>query len=376
MTPEPTPSVSRWWYRWAVLTLALTLVQLLLGSVVTTFRVGMADQVWPTDPWAVFLLNWKEPQPGLLIEHTHRTSGHVVGYCVLILAAGLWLGERRSAARYLGLVGAVAMCATLGLGFAFKESWLWALCLGVCAVWVGGFVVAAVRLRERAFWLRTLGLVALTGVIVQGLLGGFRVQLNALFGPELSIVHGVFAQVYFAFLAGFTFLLGRPAADADGVADAGWLRPVATLAVILTLGQVVLGALLRHSPSGFWLGMWQRGHFLVAFAVTAAVVGVASLALERRRRDRIAVPLAVTLALLVALQLLLGVEAWMLKFSKGIPPELAPTPRFGQAVVRTAHVLIGACLLAAVTVAALWARSPADRAVAGSVRPRHLEGAA
>jgi heme A synthase len=91
-------------------------------------------------------------------------------------------------------------------------------------------------------------------VIVQGLLGGFRVQLNALFGPELSIVHGAFAQMYFAFLAGFTFLLGQRAEPVGEVApEVGSLRRVASLALHLALVQVVLGALLRHSPSGFWL---------------------------------------------------------------------------------------------------------------------------
>lgn len=369
-------SVSRWWYRWALLTLVVTLFQLLLGSIVTTFRVGMADQVWPTTPWAVFLLDWTEPRPGLLIEHTHRTSGHIVGYCVLILAAGLWLGERRTWAKVLGVVGVAAMCTTLGLGFAFKESWLWALCLIVSAAWVIGFVAVAVRMGEYAFWLRTLGLAALAGVIVQGLLGGFRVQLNALFGPELSIVHGTFAQIYFAFLAGFTFLLGRRTEGNPAPLHDGWLRTVTALAVVFALGQVMFGALLRHSPSGMWLGIWQRGHFLLAFAVTAAAVALLGMTFERRSRDRFGWILACGLVVLLSLQVLLGVEVWMQKFSRGVPPELAPTPTAVQAGLRTAHVLIGAGILATMVVLALWARSPSHRAVVGSVHPRQLEGAA
>src|SRR5207249_6874249 len=135
----------------------------------------------------------------------------------------------------LGLLGAALMCATLALGFIFKEPWLWGLCLAVCVGWVVGFVAAAWKVRERAFWLRTLGLVALAGVIAQGLLGGFRVRYNAALGPELSLVHGSFAQVYFAFLAGFAFLLGRPATDTGDAVEEGPLRAVTAAAVALTL---------------------------------------------------------------------------------------------------------------------------------------------
>ena len=43
-------------------------------------------------------------------------------------------------------------------------------------------------------------MVALIAVIVQGLLGGFRVRLHALFGTNLAVIHGCFAQLVFALL--------------------------------------------------------------------------------------------------------------------------------------------------------------------------------
>src|SRR5437763_11893759 len=113
----------RWLHAWALLTVCATFVLLLLGAVVTTFRVGMADPIWPTYPWHLLLISWQEPSAGFLIEHTHRLAGYLVGCCVIGLACALWLGERRT-------------------------------------------------------WLRWLGLTALGAVIVQGLLGGFRVKLN------------------------------------------------------------------------------------------------------------------------------------------------------------------------------------------------------
>src|SRR3954468_15791820 len=83
-------SYPRWLYRGAIATLALLFALLALGAVVTSFRVGMADPVWPTRPWHLLLISWDEPQPGFLIEHTHRLAGFVVGGAVSILTLLLW----------------------------------------------------------------------------------------------------------------------------------------------------------------------------------------------------------------------------------------------------------------------------------------------
>src|SRR3954464_6791007 len=127
---------SRWLHRWAVLTVCATFCLLLLGAVVTTFRVGMADPVWPTYPWHLLLISYDEPSAGFLIEHTHRLAGYLVGCCVIVLAVWLTVSSRRG-------------------------------------------------------WLTGLGWAALLCVIAQGLLGGFRVRLNVLFGTALAAVHGV-----------------------------------------------------------------------------------------------------------------------------------------------------------------------------------------
>src|SRR6266702_4627737 len=92
----------RWLHRWAVLTACATFILLLLGAVVTTFRVGMADPIWPTYPWHLLLVSWEEPRPGFLIEHTHRLAGYMVGCCVIALVAGLIVVEPRRWVRWLG----------------------------------------------------------------------------------------------------------------------------------------------------------------------------------------------------------------------------------------------------------------------------------
>jgi heme A synthase len=363
MTTALTYTPGRRLHRWALLTGAVTFAQLALGAVVTSFHVGMADRVWPTLPWHLFLISWQEPSAGYLIEHTHRLTGHLVGLCAIVLAVGAWVGEPRLWLRGLGLAAVLALVVSLAACFAFldrteqaltvTEGRLCLLCLGVCLAAVLGLFAVALALRDPGLWVRWLGTLVLAGVIVQGLLGGFRVKLNALAGPNLALVHGCFAQVVFALLVGMAAVTARrPALRAPAAAP---LRRWAALAVGLVLVQIVLGALVRHTHSP----LWGRGHLLAAFAVVAAVVLLVRLVFENRGKDGQTAGFAVLLAALVAVQLLLGVEAWMVKFSSGELPELVQVT-VPRALTRTAHVLAGSAILAtAVTLAVRVRRRPA-----------------
>ena len=103
--PVGTTGSGGWMHAWAGLTAVATFLLLALGSVVTTLRVGMADPIWPTYPWHLFLIDWHEPSTGFLIEHSHRLAGYVVGCCTIGLmaasgeraaAVGLLAGNRRT----------------------------------------------------------------------------------------------------------------------------------------------------------------------------------------------------------------------------------------------------------------------------------------
>src|SRR5207249_5017841 len=90
-----TRPVPAWLHAWALFTVVVSVGAVALGAVVTTFRVGMADPVWPTYPWHLLLISWDEPSPGFLVEHAHRLVAYLAGFCVIVLAAGLWLGGSR-----------------------------------------------------------------------------------------------------------------------------------------------------------------------------------------------------------------------------------------------------------------------------------------
>src|SRR6187549_1377341 len=107
-------SASRWLRLWAGGTLALLFVLLTLGAIVTSFRVGMADPIWPTRPWHLLTIDWSEPKAGFLVEHAHRLTGFVVGGAVAVLAIGLWLTERKRSLRWGGMAAIVALLGAFG----------------------------------------------------------------------------------------------------------------------------------------------------------------------------------------------------------------------------------------------------------------------
>ncbi|MDW8265776.1 MAG: COX15/CtaA family protein [Gemmataceae bacterium] len=292
------PSTPVWLHRWAVGTVVATFVVLALGSIVTTFRVGMADPIWPTAPWHLLFISWEEPQPGYLIEHGHRLAAYVAGLCLIVAAVGLWYaGPSR---------------------------------------------------------LRRLSLLALGAIIIQGLLGGYRVRLHAWLGTDLAFLHGCFAQVVLGLVISLAVVTvpGSPWAQATewGAATTRCqpLRRWVVWAVVLIFGQIVVGAWVRHTGSAFG----QRVHLWLAFAVVLVAGELLRQVWRDPTRDR---PLrlgAILLTVVIGGQIILGVETWLMRHSAGWLLELRPMT-VGQAVVRTAHVLGGSAALA-LAVALAW----------------------
>jgi cytochrome c oxidase assembly protein subunit 15 len=307
LMPSPiaeTRFAPRWLHAWAVLTAGATVALLALGAVVTTFRVGMADPIWPTVPWHLALIDWSEPNPGFVIEHSHRLAGYIVGCCVIVLAAGLWISARRT-------------------------------------------------------WLKWLGVVALAGVILQGLFGGFRVVLHARFGTAFAVIHGCFAQIVFSLLVSLAVLTSaRFTAASLPTVDSPRLRRWSLLLTALVSMQLIWGALLRHTNGA----LAQRLHLLTAFAVVAAAVWLAHLALANPEARRVLGRTLILLGVLLALQVLLGIESWLDKFAGVLLPELRTPTSIGQASHRVAHVLVGSFILATTVVQTVLLHRPAPTA--------------
>jgi heme A synthase len=356
-------------------TLALLFALLVLGTIVTSFRVGMADPIWPTRPWHLLTISWEEPSAGYLIEHTHRAAGFIVGLAVTLLAMLLWLTETR---RFLRWAGPAAIVVLVGLFMGHLHGTLIAQQRAFQAAgelttpdWtiVLGPTLAALALTTLlAVWsaatgpngaTRLLGVVLLVAVMTQGVLGGLRVYLNALWGTDLAATHGVFSQIVMAIaVATVIFAAPRrnPPADDRWLPDSKLVR-VGLIAAVLLFGEIVAGAVLRHTDSS----LGPRLHLIGAFLVVFAVGAVSRRSPGSPRGFRV---LAILASALAGLQILLGVEAWMVRFKAGMALSALQQITVPQAVVRTLHALVGYGLFASVialTILLLRHRQPAAR---------------
>lgn len=355
--PRELRPVPRWLHAWAVLTAVFALVVLVVGGLVTTFRVGMSDPVWPTEPWFLVVNGWTEPQPGFLIEHTHRAVAFGVGGLAVVLSLGLWFTTPNRAARTLGVVALLVLIAAFGRFhgqmMAQKNAETVTLPTDTVVAMGGGLAVAVllgvggVFAGIRGAGVRLLGVVALVAVMIQGLLGGFRVKLNDLVGPDLAMYHGVFAQVVFGLLVCVAALTAKPAADRTEHTLDRRAHRVAVLLVALIYLQIAWGAWVRHAGSPLSLRM----HFLTAFLVTGAAVWLVRALFAAGRPAG-----AWVLVGVLTLQVALGVEAWMGKFSLGIFAVESEKITKMQAWIRTGHLLGGSLLLGAAVVSAVRTR--------------------
>ncbi|MFM8271085.1 MAG: hypothetical protein ACKODX_02005 [Gemmata sp.] len=365
--------VPRWLHVWAVATLAAPLLLLGMGQVVTSHAAGMADPLWPTEPWYVFSTATPAERErfrqdsSFFVEHSHRIAAFTVGGLVIILTLGLVGTDPRKAARGAAFAGLVVLIAGFGdlhrelmaQNKLIKEGALSkaeikvpvraaATCLAGLAVALGA---AASGLFARGGAVRLLGVLALAAVMVQGLFGGVRVLMNELIGPDLALIHGMFAQVVFGTLTAIAVLASRPRA---GGAEAGSFGRVAAGVALVVFVQVLFGALVRHMPGP----LTQRLHMLTAFVATVVVMWFAHSAMKVPAvRARVA-PLVWAVSLLLVLQVALGVEAWLARFGNGL---LSESERMTPAYIatRTLHALIGSSLWAvSLTVALSLRRSP------------------
>lgn len=341
----------RWLHIGAVLVVISTFMLLILGQLVTSFRAGMADPIWPTEPWYLFS-NYRLDL-GYKIEHSHRIAGFIIGGLVTLVAAGFWFTEACSTARWLVLFGVLALLGGYGQFhgglIAQRNVPASEVRIPLTSVYVIGaglailFGVALVRVVAgvRGSAARLLASAALVAVMIQGLLGGFRVKLNELVGTDLAAVHGVFAQIVLSLVVTLSVLTERTSIGARPEVRMRSIRWWSIVLTALVFVQIVWGALVRHNPTP----LSQRLHFLTAFlALGIAVLLLRAVFSNPAARARAGLA-SWTLATLLAMQLYLGVEAWMVKFGNYVLPELVPvTPE--NAAIRTLHALIGSGVLA------------------------------
>ncbi len=306
---------SKWLNRFAWLTCVATLLLICSGGMVTSKNVGLAVPDWPTTfGYNMFLFPVSKWIGGILFEHTHRLMGSLVGFLTIILAVWLWLCEDRR-------------------------------------------------------WVRNIGVIALIGVILQGILGGLRVTMMK---DQIGIFHACVAQAFLGLLvviALVTTRFWRSLADQDF--DSQRFLPIKTLAVAITVAiyiQLALGATMRHqhrdlaildfpTANGVWIPdtsataltkinawrdaralsdvtafqIWlQMAHRFLALIIAIAITAFCARVCREARNFASLKRLSILWVALVFSQIALG--AWVIWSNKA-------------ADVATAHVALGALML-------------------------------
>ena len=271
---------SVWSHRIAILTAAMTLPLLFFGGLVTSLKVGMVVPDWPTTfGYNMFLYPWSKMVGGIFYEHSHRLLGASVGLLTVVLAVVLWLTEQRQ-------------------------------------------------------WLRRLGLIALVAVILQGVLGGLRVVLIE---QKIAIIHACLAQAFFALIASislFTSAEWRVDQPGPSSGDTKKVQQLGLLTVSLIYGQLILGALFRHTGTGLSL------HILGAITVFIVTFLLVDHVQQYHATQRPLLRSGILLRRLLLLQVGLGLFTYVMKY---IAPHGSLTPQ--SVLLATSHVIVGAFML-------------------------------
>ena len=265
------PADNPWLHRFALLTALATLGLIGIGGLVTSHGAGMAVPDWPNSyGYNMFTFPVSMWIGGILYEHSHRLAGSVVGFLTLVLA--LWLNGR-PAAKWLRWGGLVVLA--LGVMAATSPRVKLDNVLFLCGTGVAGFGISF-------FWphhaplsprLARFGLLALVLVVVQGLLGGLRVTAMK---DQIGIFHGTLAQCFFVLICALALCTSRWwarawATPASGIVPLS-VRQFLLVTTLLILGQLALGAAMRHQHAGLAVPDFPMAHGRIWPATDAAAL--------------------------------------------------------------------------------------------------------
>jgi len=245
MSPSP------WIHRFAVLTALATVALVGIGGLVTSHGVGMAVPDWPnTYGYNLFFFPVSQWVGGVFYEHAHRLFASGVGFLTTILALWLYGRNARPLLRWGGLAFAGLAVLTLLLVPHHRDDGIVLAIAGVTAL-LASFVWP--RCEPSPSWLRRLGMLAFFGVVLQGVLGGLRVVL---FKDEIGIFHATLAQLFFVLMCSLALFTSpgwqnaTPQSEIRGTHHTRLLAPLFLATTLLILGQLVLGATMRHQHAG------------------------------------------------------------------------------------------------------------------------------
>jgi cytochrome c oxidase assembly protein subunit 15 len=209
-----------WLYWFAVLTALATLALIGIGGLVTSHEAGMSVPDWPTTyGYNMFLFPINKWLGGIFYEHSHRLLASGVGLMTTVLAVWLWLKDSRQ-------------------------------------------------------WMHWLGVAAFLLVVAQGVLGGLRVTLHM---DSLGIYHATIAQLFFVLTCALALFTSRwwqnygrdalprvPNFQNEAAQQRGPtmqnLRWLVLATSLLIFGQLIIAAAMRHQHAGLAISDFPLAH--------------------------------------------------------------------------------------------------------------------
>src|SRR5256714_8932725 len=295
----------------AIFVAVLTVVLLLAGALVTSNEAGDSVPDWPLS-FGRWLIASGRFNGGVRYEYSHRFIAGTVSFATFILAVWAWFGDRRR-------------------------------------------------------WVKRFALVVFAGILAQAAIGGVRVLFPA-YKPLIAVPHALIAQSFFGAIVALAVFTSRSWFNPHEVKPDGGglaLRRLTALSLGVVLGQLVLGAGFRHGAFGI------LPHALGAVAVALVSGWTAAATLRRHGDNRYLARPAWLLLVLLAVQLTLGVLAYVTRMAVAGQPlagvadffarlQLAPLPSLSlqQPVepmisLTAAHLVVGALTLGTIVVLTL-----------------------
>ena len=353
----------RWLYGLAVLTAVTTFILICMGGLVTSTDSGLAVPDWPTTfgynmflyplskTVSGFLLNIdsnlqadldnSNPSKGLrsaLENDENSVSENVI--ISVVQPGSRWRLTDDENGRTYSVIKSGDRLDVYVHGVLYEHSHrLIGSVVGVLTIGL----MASILAKDNRRWMKWLGVIAVAAVIAQGVMGGMRVTNLS---RALAIIHACFAQAFFALTASLALFTSRGwlgASEQTKAANTSRLRNLSIITVGLIYVQFIFGAVLRHT------GNRLDAHLLFAGLVTIHIFLLLRRILLDYLENRHLVRLILLLSGLLAVQLALGVGAFVTEFTaigKGV------SPAAGVAIT-TAHVAVGALMMVSAVLLAL-----------------------
>ena len=193
---------------------------------------------------------------GVLLEHSHRLLGSLVGLLAIATLVSVWLSKQRGLLR----------------------------------------------------WLSVLSLIT---VVIQGFLGGLRVTENSI---TLAVVHASFAPISLAFFTVLTMLTSRKNYQPPSLMLPPESNKIGRLSIFtstLIYVQLVLGAIVRHTTQ------YLVVHVLIAILVSMHIVLLVRRVFSEYSSFTNFINLSMIMGTIIILQMTLGIGAWYSEFQLG-----------------------------------------------------------